>query len=176
MNVSLWLMGFWRLRTRFYRTKGQAWTCFIHLYFSEISPNIYCRDYGSLGCRKKRSCSMNTSITKLQTHEPSLYVCVIACLLVCVPQMTLNLLFLILGRKWASAALGCKTAFGRSPRAQRQERGQRISVSSRCGTGCEEIAGNVNNRSNRGRAAACSQCNTTTRISIWKKLKQNISK
>lgn len=48
-----------------------------------------------------------------------------------------------------------KTSFGRSPRVHWEGRGQAIFVCSpRRGTGCEEIVGNVNNRSNRGGAAA----------------------
>lgn len=96
----------------------------------------------------------------------------IARVLVCVPLITLNLVSLILGRKWESTALGRKTAFGLSPRVHWEGRGQRISVSPRHGTGCEEIVGNVNNRSNWGRAAAaCSPRNRTTWISIQEKFK-----
>lgn len=94
-------------------------------------------------------------------------------MLVCVPLVTLNLASLLLGRKWASAALGRKTAFGRSPRVHWEGRGQRISVSPRHGTGCEEIVGNVNNGTKRRRAAAGSPCSRTIWISMLEKIKSN---
>lgn len=94
-------------------------------------------------------------------------------MLVCVPLVTLNLASLLLGRKWASAALGRKTAFGRSPRVHWEGRGQRISVSPRHGTGCEEIVGNVNNGTKRSRAAAGSPCSRTIWISMLEKIKSN---
>lgn len=94
-------------------------------------------------------------------------------MLVCVPLVTLNLASLLLGRKWASAALGRKTAFGRSPRVHWEGRGQRISVSPRHGTGCEEIVGNVNNGTKRRRAAAGSPCSRTIWISMLEKIKCN---
>lgn len=94
-------------------------------------------------------------------------------MLVCVPLITLNLASLLLGRKWASAALGRKTAFGRSPRVHWEGRGQRISVSPRHGTGCEEIVGNVNNGTKRRRAAAGSPCSRTIWISMLEKIKSN---
>lgn len=94
-------------------------------------------------------------------------------MLVCVPLITLNLASLLLGRKWASAALGRKTAFGRSPRVHWEGRGQRISVSPRHGTGCEEIVGNVNNGTKRSRAAAGSPCSRTIWISMLEKIKSN---
>lgn len=94
-------------------------------------------------------------------------------MLVCVPLVTLNLASLLLGRKWASAALGRKTAFGRSPRVHWEGRGQRISVSPRHGTGCEEIVGNVNNGTKRSRAAAGSPCSRTIWISMLEKIKCN---
>lgn len=96
-------------------------------------------------------------------------------MLVCVPLITLNLASLLLGRKWASAALGRKTAFGRSPRVHWEGRGQRISVSPRHGTGCEEIVGNVNNGTKRRRAAAGSPCSRTIWISMLEKIKCNPS-
>lgn len=96
-------------------------------------------------------------------------------MLVCVPLVTLNLASLLLGRKWASAALGRKTAFGRSPRVHWEGRGQRISVSPRHGTGCEEIVGNVNNGTKRRRAAAGSPCSRTIWISMLEKIKCNPS-
>lgn len=108
---------------------------------------------------KTKIISSSGSITK-SLNTCAVFMCVPYCTcVVCVPLITLNLFSVILGRKWASAALGRKTAFGRSPRVHWEGRGQRISVSPRHGTGCEEIVGNANNRSNRGRAAASVQQN-----------------
>lgn len=135
--------------------------------------NVHCQNHARSAFYRKKILSGLIAWThpqgNLKTHVPEV-VCLCAFLtarvLVCVPPITLNLASLILGRKWASAALGRKSAFGRSPRVHWEGRGQRISVSPRHGTGCEDIVGNVNNRSNRGRAAACSQCNWPTWISI----------
>lgn len=75
---------------------------------------------------------------------------------ICVRLITLNLVFLVLGRKRASAALASKPAFGHAPRVHWEERGQRESLSHHHGMGCEEITGNDNKCLYQRLGAACS--------------------